>query len=214
MDLKNQFVITISREIGSGGRTVGRILSEKLDTRYCEKAQIKALEKMFHLSIDEIEELKGKKKHWLSDFLHFFSPAPSPSAFGKSDTSAEGYQAEITTEDIYRAESTILQELAAESSCVIAGRSGFFVFKDHPNHLDVFIIAPESQRIQRVMKKQGLDEKAAAELVRKIDEERENYIQRFTGTSRYDARNYDLVINAEGHTEEQVADIILSYIEK
>ena len=119
---------------------------------------------------------------------------------------------DVTTDDIYQAETEILKELAHEGSCVIAGRSGFFVFKDHPNHLNVFIIAPEESRIRRVMEKQGLAEESAKALVKDIDQTRENYIRRYTGASRYDARNYDLVLNADGHTEEELADIILSYI--
>ena len=119
----------------------------------------------------------------------------------------------VTTDDIYKAETEILKELANEGSCVIAGRSGFYVFKDHPNHLNVLIIAPEENRIRRVMKKQGLTEESAKALVKDIDQARENYIQRYTGTSRYEARNYDVVLNADGHTEEQLAGIILSYIQ-
>ena len=52
----------------------------------------------------------------------------------------------------------------------------------------------------------------AVEVIERVDKLRENYIQRFAGVSRYDARNYDLVLNSDGHTEEQLADLILSYI--
>lgn len=62
------------------------------------------------------------------------------------------------------------------------------------------------------MKKQELTEDSARDLIRDIDTKRENYIKRYTGTSRYDARNYDLVLNADGHTEEQLADLILAYL--
>lgn len=62
------------------------------------------------------------------------------------------------------------------------------------------------------MEKQGLPEESATVLIRDIDAARENYIRRFTGADRYDSRNYDLVVNAAGHTEEQVADLILSYL--
>ena len=120
---------------------------------------------------------------------------------------------DVTSDDIYQAETEILKELANEGSCVIAGRSGFYVFKDHPNHLNVLIIAPEENRIRRVMEKQGLAEESAKALIENIDQTRENYIRRYTGTSRYDARNYDLVLNADGHKEEELADIILSYIQ-
>ena len=212
MNLKEPFVITISREVGSGGHTVGRILAEKLNTRYCDKELVKALEEKFNLTASGIEKLKGEKKNWLADFIQFIAPIPSAKTLGVDPKYTQEFRLDITTDDIYKAEKEILEGMAAEGSCVIAGRSGFHVFRDHPNHLNVFITAPVPNRIQRVMKKQDLKEESAAAVIESIDKARENYIQRYAGTSRYDARNYDLVINADGHTEEQLADLILDYI--
>jgi len=212
MNLKEPFVITISREVGSGGHTVGRILAEKLNTRYCDKELVKALEEKFNLTASGIEKLKGEKKNWLADFIQFIAPIPSARTLGVDPKYTQEFHLELTTDDIYKAEKEILEGLAAEGSCVIAGRSGFHVFRDHPNHLNVFITAPVANRIQRVMRKQGLSEESAAAVIESIDKARENYIQRYAGTSRYDARNYDLAINADGHTEEQLADLILDYI--
>ena len=212
MNLKEPFVITISREVGSGGHTVGRILAEKLNTRYCDKELVKALEEKFNLTASGIEKLKGEKKNWLADFIQFIAPIPSAKTLGVDPKYTQEFRLDITTDDIYKAEKEILEGMAAEGSCVIAGRSGFHVFRDHPNHLNVFITAPVANRIRRVMKKQDLKEESAAAVIESIDKARENYIQRYAGTSRYDARNYDLVINADGHTEEQLADLILDYI--
>ena len=212
MNLNEPFVITISREIGSGGHTVGRIVAEKLNTRYCDKNLIEALKKRFNLTEDSIEELKGEKKNWLADFLQYIAPIPSAKDLGLDARFTQEFKIEVTTDDIYKAETEILRELASEGSCVIAGRSGFHVFRDHPNHLNVFITASNPNRIQRVMKKQGLTEESAIALINDIDKARENYIKRYTGTSRYDARNYDLVLNADNHTEEQLADLILAYL--
>lgn len=213
MNLKEPFVITISREIGSGGHTVGRILAEKLNTFYFDKYLIESLEKRFNLTASGIEKLKGEKKNWLADFIQFVKPVPSARTLGVDPRYTQEFRMGVTTDDIYQAETEILKELANEGSCVIAGRSGFFVLKDHPNHLNVLIIAPEENRIRRVMEKQGLAEESARALVKDIDQARENYIQRYTGTSRYDARNYDLVLNANSHTEEELAGIILNYIQ-
>lgn len=213
MNQKEPFVITISREIGSGGRTVGRILAEKLHTLYFDKYLIESLKKKFNLTVGRIEKLKGEKKNWLADLIQFITPIPSAKALGVDPRFTREFRMDVTTDDIYKAETEILKELAHEGSCVIAGRSGFFVFKDHPNHLNVLVIAPEENRVRRVMEKQGLTEESAKALIKDIDQKRENYIQRYTGTSRYDARNYDLVLNADGHTEEELADIILSYIQ-
>jgi len=208
MNLNENFVITISRDIGSGGRTVGRILAEKLNTRFCDKTLIEALEKKFDLTAQRIEELKGKKDNWLASLMRNVSPVPSAKALGVAE---EPYP-EVTSDEIYKAESAILKELAEEGSCVITGRSGFHIFRDHPNHLSVYITASPAFRLQRVMRKQGLSKEEAGTLIQKIDKARENYIQRHTGTSRYNARNYDLVLKADGHTEEQLADIILKYL--
>jgi len=212
MNTKEHFVITLSREVGSGGHTVGRILAEKLNTRYCDKYLIESLEKKFNLTPSGIEKLKGQKKNWLVDVVRFIEPLPSAKTLGIDPKFSQEFRINVTTEDIYKAETEILKEMAELGSCVIAGRSGFHVFKDHPNHLNVFITASMPNRVQRVMKKQGLTEESAVAIIKDIDKARENYIQRFTGTSRYDARNYDLVLNADGHTEEQLADMILSYI--
>jgi len=214
MNTKEPFVITISREIGSGGHTVGRILATKLKTRYCDKELVKSLEKQFGLSVSTIEKLKGEKKNWLANFITKMSPIPCAKELGADPKYTPGFRSDISTDDIFNAEVEILRGIADMGSCVIAGRSGFFVFKDHPNKLNVFITASLPNRIERVSRKQGLPEDSALALIKDIDQARENYIRRYTGASRYDARNYDLVINADGHTEEELADFILSFISR
>lgn len=209
MNLKEPFVITVSREIGSGGRTIGRILAGKLNVPCCDRYLVEALEKEFGLTMEEIEKRKSQKKRWLSEFSKFLSPVPSAAVLGVAE---EEDGVHVTTDMIFQAETEILKELANEGSCVITGRSGFFVFKDHPNHLNVFITAPYPNRIKRIMKKQGVDEETAAALIKKIDKARENYIRRYADTSRYDVHNYDLSIKVDGQSEEQIADFILSYI--
>ncbi len=71
MNKNEQFVITINRELGSGGRTVGRILAEKLGVPYYDKAVITALEEKFNLSVEEIEKVKGLSHTWWADFKRF-----------------------------------------------------------------------------------------------------------------------------------------------
>ena len=81
-----------------------------------------------------------------------------------------------------------------------------------PNRLSILIQAPMAQRIERVMRKQGLSREDAEKAVKKVDKMRENYVNKYTGTSRYDTRNYDLVISMEGKTEDEAVDLILKYI--
>lgn len=212
MNTKEHFVLTISREVGSGGHTVGKILADKLGVRYCDKILLESLEKQFGLSASGIEKLKGQKHNWLKDFLDKVTPMPSAEVLGLDPKFSQEFRINVTSADIFKAEVEILTGLAQIGSCVTAGRSGFFVFKDHPNHLNVFITASTPHRIARIMKKQNLPEESAKALIDGIDQARENYIRRFTGSSRYDLRNYDLVLCADGHTEEELANLILNYI--
>ena len=213
MDTKEKFVITIAREIGSGGRTVGRKLAAKLGVRYSDKELIRNLREKFNLTTYTIEKLKGEKKSWLADLIHMVAPVPKASMIMDTDSKfLNELRSDVTTDDIYKAEKEILREIAEEGSCVIAGRSGFFVLKDHPNKIDVFITASRENRIKRIVRKQHMTETEAETIMDSIDESRENYVKRYTGISRYDARNYDLVINADNHTEDELVDIILSYI--
>ena len=215
MDTKEKFVITIAREIGSGGRTVGRKLAAKLGVRYSDKELIRNLREKFNLTTYSIEKLKGEKKSWLADFMHFVAPVPKVGRIIEVDAKyLQELRGDVTTDDIYTAEREILKAIAEEGSCVIAGRSGFFVLKDHPNKVDVFITASRENRIKRIVKKQHLTETEAETVMDSIDESRDNYVKRYTGKSRYDSRNYDLVINADNHTEDEIVDIILSYIKQ
>ena len=212
MNKQEPFVITLSREAGSGGHTVGRILAEKLDARYCDKMLLEQLEKQFNLTKSGIEKLKGEKKSWLSDIIRKVSPVPSAKLLDVDPRYQQDFRIDVTTDDIFQAETEILQDFTQLGSCVVAGRSGFFVFRDHPNKLNVFITASQPFRVQRIMSKQGLSEESALALIKDLDQKRENYIKRYTGMSRYDARNYDLVLSADGHTEEELANLILAYI--
>ena len=168
MNQNDKFVITINRELGSGGRTVGRILAEKLGVPYYDKALTKPLEEKFDMTLDQIEKLKGNNRSWW--------------------------------EEIKRV-------------CVIAGRSAFFVMNDNHNRLNILIQASMDHRVNRVMAKQGLSEKEAKKVIKEVDETREEYMKNNAHTSRYDTRNYDLVISMDGKTEEEAVKVILAYID-
>jgi cytidylate kinase len=157
--------------------------------------------------------LKGRKTNWWSDFKRV-------AGVGEGLLNSSYYIAQmgkepdtLTTERVFQAETEILQGIAREESCVIAGRSGFFVFRNHPNHLSILIQASIPYRVNRLMRKRNMSEEEALKTIEKVDKMRENYVKRYTDSSRYDTRNYSLVISADGKTEEQIVDLILSYID-
>ena len=214
MNLNEKFVISINRELGSGGRTVGRKLSEKLQVPFYDKALIKQLEEKYHLTVDEIENLKGQKHNWWSDFKRVLGIGGGMSEAKYYQVSMDQEPELITTEAVFKAEQEILKGIAENESCVVAGRSGFFVYRKHPNHLSILIQASMESRIARVCRKQGIKPEQALEIIEKVDKMRENYISKYTNSSRYDTHNYDLVIRADGKSEDEIVDFILAYIGK
>ena len=130
---------------------------------------------------------------------------------GDSDYIAE-YNSSLSTNDVFEAEKEILNGIADEGSCVIAGRSAFFVLKDRPNKVDILITASRENRIARIMSKQGLSREKAQEVIESVDKARDNYVLRYTGQSRYDARNYHIVLNMDYITEDKAVELIMSYL--
>ena len=213
--MKDPFVITISRTVGSGGRTIGRKLAERLGVRFSDKELIDALQNKFNLTAESIEELKGKKKRWLDDFIQMVAPVPMSGLLvsDESDYVSE-YNSTLSVNDVFEAEKEILNGIADEGSCVIAGRSGFFVLKDRPNKVDILITASRENRIARIMSKQNLSREKAAQVLDSVDKARDNYVLRYTGQSRYDARNYHIVLNMDYLTEDKAVELILGYLGK
>ncbi len=203
MNLNNKFIITINRELGSGGRTVGRKLAEKLGVEYFDKAVINALQERYNLSVEQIEHLKGQETGWWEELKRKLT---------FSDAEYDLNRTDIETEDVFRAETEILRAIAKENSCVIAGRTACYVFREHPNHLSIFIQASMPCRMDRVAREQNMSKEQARLTIDKVDRMRENYVQEFTGTSRYDTRNYQLVINMDEINEDAAVELILSYI--
>ena len=206
MNKNEKFVITINREAGSGGRTVGRKLAEKLGVKYCDKAVAEGLTKKFGLTPERIEEIKAHKKSWWNDITTYYNTLVNSASLPMEA------EVKLDDESLYATEKHILQELATQTSCVVAGRTAFMVFRLWPNHLSIFIQASMEHRVQRIMRRQNVSEKEAHDIIEKMDSSREAYIRKYENTSRYDTRNYQLVISADGKSEEEIADLIMQYI--
>jgi cytidylate kinase len=167
----------------------------------------------YKLTVDEIERLKGRDQGWWAEFKRMLS-------FGEDETNDPKYYqvsmgdepSLLTTDEMFRAEEQILKCIAHDESCVIAGRTAFYVLRNQLNHLNVLVQASMEHRLERVMCKQGISREEAEKVINEVDKMRENYVSRYTGTSRYDTRNYDLVVTIDGKTEEEVADLILQFI--
>ena len=213
MNTSNKFVITINRELGSGGKTVAKLLAQKLGVPYYDKSYLQSVEDTEGLNEEKIENLKSKKRTWWPDLkrlveldggfaVSIYDNLPNYAVPEKNDTDQK-----------FRMEQEILKGIVDAESCVVAGRCSFVTFKDHPNHLHIWIQSPMECRVERVMKKKGIASKEEAEkFITEVDKLCDDYAKRHTGVSRYDPRNYDLVISMQDKTEEEAVDLILKYI--
>ena len=202
-----KFVITINREAGSGGKEIAEKLGKLLGVKVYGKEILASIMDKYNLSKEDVEQIKATKRNWWSDFCRFYKQ------FGT--TAAIAYESfEVDSVQLYQEEEKILKELAEQESCIIVGRTGFHTFKDNPDAMRLLIIANPECRIKRLMERQSVNEQGALEIMERADKARENYTKAFAGTSRYDARNYDMVLNVSGFTTDQVAQFLAENVRR
>lgn len=199
-------IITISRECGTGGREIANRLGEKLGLRVYDKTILEEVSEKYNLTKQEIDRIKAKKINLWDDFCQFYRQ------FGAVGNSYQPESRKVTSRELYYTESQIMRNLASQESCIILGRCGFSVFKDHPEAVKIFIHADRETRIRRIMATKGLDEKAAVDYIEEVDKARENFANYFANNSLYDTRNFDFSINVSRFTLESVADFLADNI--
>ncbi|MED9903345.1 MAG: cytidylate kinase-like family protein [Lachnospiraceae bacterium] len=199
---KKNIVITIARQYGSGGKTIGEMLANNLGIHYYDKELIK-------LASDEsgINESLFVKA----------DETKTPSLF----KSANVYQGELippesddfTSDDnLFNYQAKIVKELAEEESCVIIGRCADYVLKDYDNVLSVFIHAPEDFCIEQAAKKHSMSLKELDKFIARTDKKRADYYKYYTGREWTDARNYDLCLDSSKLGFERCVEEIKAYI--
>lgn len=203
--VKNEtFVVTISRELGAGGRVVGRLLAEKLRINYFDYAVIEALTTQYDADTDIVEQVKKENNgNWWSGIRDLIK-----SNIGKSREQSE------TSVALSDKQQEILNRIARNESCIVAGQSAFYIFRDYPNHINIFICASDEKRISKLMTREGITRNEAIDIINRVSMERDMYVVENTGMPRHDTRNYDLVINMDNISEEDAVNIIISYIEQ
>lgn len=118
----------------------------------------------------------------------------------------------LTSSQIYKEQVDIMRSIAEEESCVVVGRLGFEVFKDHPNHMSVFMFSNLDDRVLKVMEMYGGSKAEALKQIKQVDDAREEFTREFTGKERNDATNYDLAVNVSTWGEKGTYDLLMSLI--
>lgn len=195
---KNNFVISISRELGAGGEVVGHLLAEKLRIKYFDESVVEALTQKYNSVSDALENVKSQKNSWWGDIRDYLKSNDEPSNHYNENT--------------FALHAKILNDIADTESCVVAEQDGFYMFKDRPNHISIFIGAPIESRISRLMGREDISYEEASQKIEQTAKKREEYVLKMTGSLRHDTRNYDIVINMDKISEEGAVDVIMTYI--
>lgn len=174
--MKN-FVITISREYGSGGRLIGEELAKRLNIGFYDKEMINLLMEESGFTRETIEEWREKKT---SSFLYnlYMSTQERP-----------------LSDQIYLAKTKVVNDLADKGSCVIVGNCADYILRDRDNVLSFFIYAPMEERMERVRTVYGENPENSQFFVKKIDKQRSDYYNHFTMNRFGDYKNFDACLN-------------------
>lgn len=192
--MKNQVIVSIGREHGSGGHYIAQMLSERLQIKLYDRELFNELVKTSGYSEEIVQKLDEKPINFL------FSRR-----IGQYSNSLE----EIVAQQSFK----LIQDMAdTGASFVVVGRCAEFVLRDNPNLLRVFICGKDNAKIARIMKTDDVDRATAIERIHDIDKKRRTYHDHYCDTKWGYARHYDLTINSSKLGLEATAEALANYV--
>lgn len=198
-------IINVGRQLGSGGRDIGRMLAQEFGATYYDKELLNLAAQESGFS-KEFFERNDERKGFLRSFLHL------PYAIGSSSTNF--YQNNFSQEGLFKFQSDAIRKAAQEGSCVFLGRCADYVLRDFNDVVNVFITASLDFRIETVAKKQGIGREEAMKLIENGERERANYYNYFTGKQWGHATSYDLCIDSSAIGIAETVRIISDFVRK
>ena len=172
-------IITISRSFGSGGRMIGEALARRLEYHFYDRNLLDLLSEKTGISEQGLESADEKLPQKILD--HYVP------------TRVTDYN---TSHYLFRMESKLIEELAEKECCVFIGRLADWILKDRDDVLNVFITAPDEDRIQRIMETEDVTQTQAEKLMVQIDKMRNNYYSYFTDRKWQHTKDRDIIINS------------------
>ncbi len=202
---ESPFVITISRQLGCGGSYIGQQLANRLNILYLDREILYKAAQELEISeteLDSREERVTPRWHsWVETLAHAYPEYAPPTIDIPMD------------QKLFDTESNIIRRTAEENSAVIVGRASSYVLRHHPRHLSVFLHADIGSRQQRVQELYHVSATEALKLISRIDKERRQYHQTFTGQDWLNACQYNLCLDTSTIALDKVEDIILAELQ-
>ncbi len=195
-------IITIARGMGSGGRAIGKMLSEDLNIKYYDKDLIKlaseksGINERFFGLVDE--KLKGS-------FIR-------RGGVYKGDLLSPDDPDFTSDQNLFNFSASVINELAEKEPAVIVGRCADYILKDRDDVIKVFIYSNMDTAVKNVVDMYGISEKEAKKIIEKTDKERSEYYHHYTGRDWTNAKNYNICLDTSSMDYEKCVDIIKGYI--
>lgn len=198
-------VIIIGRQYGSGGRAVGKLLAEKLHIPYYDRELLIEASKKFGIDTEILRFTDERRPGIIRSIFSAF--------YG--NTNYDYTQPSVSHEKLYEVQSSVIQNIAKQSGCIIVGRTADYVLRNHPGLISVFIHADVKKRAERVLENSEAPTLDKAEILcRKKDKERSEFYNYFTGKIWGAAENYDLTIDSTNIDFDTITELIIEYISK
>lgn len=197
------YVITIARGYGSGGRTIGKMLAEELGISYYDR-------ELLRLASDESginESLFAQADEKLKNSL-LFNVAKS---VYKGELIGPDSDEFVSNDNLFNYQAKVIKELAQKESFVIIGRCADYILKDYKNVIRLFVHAPMENCIDTVTSITEMTRKEAEHLINKTNKHRSDYYNRYTGQDWKDATNYDLCLNTKELSFEKCVEIVKQF---
>ena len=200
--MKQHLVITIEREYGSGGRLLGKALSEELGIPYYDDEIIRASSE--HAAVGE-------------KYFRLHDEKPGKSLFGQArDVIGKPRVAgNITNPDnLFRFEAETIRKMADQGPCIFIGRSADFVLDatEFGEFVSLFVYCDMASKVRRVMEVDAVDAEEAMSRIQKINRQRRDYCRYYTGNNWGDPMLYDLPLNTSKLTIPQTAELVKTYL--
>ena len=200
-----QFVVTIGRQPGSGGKEVAEVLARELGVKVYDKALLQEAAQASGFDASLFEQADECESTSL--FGGIFSIHGSISGY----ITGGSY---IDNDKLFEIQSETICNIAQSESCIIVGRCAEYVLRDHPAMLSIFLTADHSDRVQRIMRGENLEHGAAVEFIEKNDKKRRSYHDYYATTLWGDAASYDVCINTSRLGVEGTVEFIKQLVAK
>ena len=203
--MEEKYIISIGRQLGSGGREIAQKLAERLNIPVYDKKLLEIAAKETGLDCTVFENADEKESNPLMRGIFALKGAMSAYPIGLGSC--------MDGDRLFELQSEVMRNLVEKESCIIIGRCAEYVLRDHPRMHSIFVTADIADRVKRIMAHDGVNEAKAKEIAQKGDKKRKAYHDYYANSGWGEADTYDLCINSSRLGIEGSVEIIHRFIE-